>query len=369
MELKNLDAVLEQYIRRFDELNALDGNDEGYKWRAESLFKRNWDIDAQDFAVMFVESIGKIDKLIDNGRIQPIGGIQLLLEQETEIEFVRSCFRELFSEDGGDLQKRQNRINIFIDKINECIEKYAPVSSKYKQKSNDVIYYLNLWKPDENYIFKSTIANNWAKCIEYGDDFGSGASFSLGKYYKMCDELLLELKKKDEILGLNAKRVEKEAQGFDDMLHIFVYDIMYCANTYHFYKNVDIKKMTKKERISKAAYLAKMDSINDKLEAKLLQFENIDELRPIPAIVGETVSNKTYGTGTIISITNGIMNIKFSECEKKFVYPDAFINGFIFTDKENFMEPLKRNAALKSNKKKLKKEIVHLKKASQEIEQ
>ena len=128
MELKNLDAVLEQYIRRFDELNALDGNDEGYKWRAESLFKRNWDIDAQDFAVMFVEAIGKINKLIDNGRIQPIAGIQLLLEQETEIEFVRSCFRELFSEDGGDLQKRQNRINIFIDKINECIEKYAPVS-------------------------------------------------------------------------------------------------------------------------------------------------------------------------------------------------------------------------------------------------
>jgi len=39
MDRRNLSNVLEQYILRFDELNEKSGNDEGYKWRAESRFK------------------------------------------------------------------------------------------------------------------------------------------------------------------------------------------------------------------------------------------------------------------------------------------------------------------------------------------
>lgn len=42
MDRGNLNKILEQYISRFDELNEKSGNDEGYKWRAESRFKEYW---------------------------------------------------------------------------------------------------------------------------------------------------------------------------------------------------------------------------------------------------------------------------------------------------------------------------------------
>jgi hypothetical protein len=125
---------------------------------------------------MFIKSMQEISNLIDNATVQPIGGIRLLLKQEKEVEFVRQSFRNLFCEDGGDLDKRQERIDEFIDTVNAKIEKYVNGSWKYPQSRNSVIYYLNLWKPEENYIFKSTEATAWANCIEYGDDFGSGKS-------------------------------------------------------------------------------------------------------------------------------------------------------------------------------------------------
>lgn len=184
MDKKNLSIVFDQYIACFDELNDLEGTDEGYKWRAESCFVANWDIDTEDFPAMFKASMREMSNLIDNKTVQPIGGILLLLKQPNEIEFVRQCFKELFSEDDGDIDARQDRIYAFMEKINERIDQYARGSWKYPQKMNDVIYYLNLWRPHENYIFKSTEATDWANCIEYGDDFGSGETFSLKKYYR-----------------------------------------------------------------------------------------------------------------------------------------------------------------------------------------
>ena len=53
MNKTHLHNILTQYIERYDELNDISGHDEGYKWRAESCFKANWDIDAADFQAMF----------------------------------------------------------------------------------------------------------------------------------------------------------------------------------------------------------------------------------------------------------------------------------------------------------------------------
>lgn len=72
--------------------------------------------------------------LIDNATVQPIGGIRLLLKQEKEVEFVRQSFRNLFCEDSGDLDKRQKRIDEFIDTVNARIEKirerFVEISTK-----------------------------------------------------------------------------------------------------------------------------------------------------------------------------------------------------------------------------------------------
>ena len=330
MDRNHLSYILEQYISRFDELNDVNGNDEGYKWRAESRFKKYWNIDAPNFPEMFINSMQETSNLIDNATVQPIGGIRLLLKQKNEIEFVRQCFRKLFCEDGGDIDTRQQRVDDFIETINARIEQYVSGSWKYPQSRNSAIYYLNLWKPEENYIFKSTEATAWANCIEYGDDFGSGKTFSLRKYYRMCDELLEAIRDNDELLKLHSQRMKQEAKGYDDKLHILVYDIIYCAHAYDFYRNMVISKTSTKERIEKAANRPKIAELENTImvaEEKIQQLntEKID----LPNITGKQVCHKKFGVGSVLLCENGRIRVLFPVKEMTFQYPQAFVNGFL----------------------------------------
>ena len=348
MNKDNLKIVFDQYIEQFDYLNDKDGHDEGYKWRAESCFVEHWDIDAEDFPAMFKAAMHETSNLIDNATVQPINGISMLLKHEDEVEFVRECFRELFSEDDGDLEARLDRVDAFIEKINEKIDQYARGSWKYPQKRNDVIYYLNLWRPEDNYIYKATEAIDWANCIEYGDDFGSGESFSLAKYYRMCDELLAEVSKNEEVMRLHAKRFEEEAVGFDDELHILVYDIIFCAHNYNFYNKAVISTTSTKARINLAKTKEQIAKLEDELEQSKQELEQIRQKITEPVdMVGLIVVHKVFKEGKIISQTGDVQLIAFSVGEKKFQFPQAYTGGFLKAD-ESIMEMIKdRQAAQK----------------------
>lgn len=342
MNKENLSSVFEQYINRFDELNALDSNDEGYKWRVESHFVKYWDIDADDFASMFkiaMEEVGKTN-LIDNKSVHPIGGIRMLLKQDSEVEFVRQCFRELFSDDGGDLVARQGRILSFMDKINSKIEKYESGSWKYPQKINDVIYYLNLWRPWENYIFKSTEATNWANCIEFGDDFGSGADFSLEKYYRMCDELLEAVQNNETIMKLHAERFAREAQGYDDKLHMLVYDIIYCADTYGFYLQAKAATTSTKERIKRARLRSALEVAQANLVSAQRNLEEKQREVFCVDMTGAQVVHKKFGIGNVTSYQDGKLHISFPSGDKLFQYPAGIEKGFLTVSNESLMEKI-----------------------------
>lgn len=334
MNKVHLHNILNQYIEKYEELNDINGNDEGYKWRAEACFKKHWDIDAEDFQGMFKAAFKEMSNLIDNATVQPIGGILMLLNHEEETEFVRECFRKLYTEDNGNIDERQKRIEQFIKEINSHIEIYAKGSWKYPQKINNVIYYLNLWKPEENYIFKATEATEWANCIEYGDDFGSGNSFSLRKYYKMCDELLGELNKHTVIVELYKKRMES-IDNFNDQGHILVYDVIYCANAYNLYKNVPtLQKLSTKQRMKLAETAEKRDELNEKITSISEQLKSLVVDTELPDITGEIGLHKKWGRGIIINCNNGIIEIKFAEEIKKLKYPDSINKFLVLENKE-----------------------------------
>ncbi len=359
MNHKNLDLILEQYVSRFDELNDREGDDEGYKWRAESCFKANWDINTDDFPEMFQVAMKDTSNLIDNAAVQPIEGIRLLLSHEEEIEFVRQCFRELYSADDGDLTERQKRIHAFRDNINEHISQYVGESGKYSQTTGSVIYYLNLWQPEENYIFKSTEATAWANCIEFEDDFGSGSSFSLEKYYKMCDELLEELENYEDLLSMHARRMEEQADGFDDELHILVYDIIYCAYTYDFYAGMDIPLISTEERMKKAENqqeIERMEQHVAHIEQELAELEG--EQVSFPDMTGGSVNHKKFGEGTGITCENGKLKVDFSGMEKQFQYPQVFQQGFLSCPDEDAMALFAKSAETEKQKNSLQKELL-----------
>lgn len=363
----HLHNILQQYIEKYDFLNDPQGNDEGYKWDVVQSFQQHWDIHAKDFSEMFKKAFAEVQKtnLIDNKTVQPIGGISLLLKYDEEVEFVRECFRELFSDDNGDIDLRQKRIETFIVKINSHIDQYVPGSWKYPQQRNNVIYYLNLWKPEENYIFKSTEATEWANCIEFGDDFGSGNTFSLKKYYTMCNELRTELQNNDEIMRLYELRKKEKAKNFDDDGHILVYDIIYCAKTYHLYKNVPtLQKLSTKQRMHLAETAEKREHLLERLTELSAELESLSVVITLPNITGEMVTHKKWGDGTVVACGDGFMEVEFAQGTKKLQYPDS-INKFVTLNTDEHYSVIEEYLSNEQEKQNIEAE---LKKVKRELE-
>lgn len=379
MDNQKIELLLEQYIKSFDELNSPDGNDEGYKWRAESCFTAHWDIDATDFPLMFKESMKQMKNLIDNSAVQPIGGINFLLKQKDEIEFVRECFRELYSpnDSDSDVDLLQNRIEAFREKINAKISRYSKDKSSYMQTFSSVLYYVCLRYPDKNYIFKYEEADKFANCVEYGDDFGCGQSFSLRKYYKMCDELLSYISENETLLNLHKKRFKANATGFDDKLHILVYDIIYCSQHYGFYKDGMITTSSK-ERAKKARLLDEIEAIESQIH------DSEDKLSTVPKfemldmtgmnVLRWNVIRKTFDSGKIINQAGSTQTIAFADGEKTYLYPDAYIGGFLKVDDsvitmiklrknadDERLQQMKSISVLKEKRDQLKRNLQHIK--------
>ena len=359
MNRKNLNTIIAIYLEQFDKLNDLFGNDESYKWRAQNTFDQYWDIDAKNFSEMFQLAMKDTKNLIDHNTVQPLGGIKALLKHDEE--FVRESFRMLFTDDGGDLQKRQDRIDQFMHQINSKIEQYYKGSWKYPQTRSSLIYYLNLWRPNENYIYKFEEATKWADCIEFGDDFGSGASFSLYKYYKMCDELKAEISKNIALLQRHEEWGLRRVNKKDDDLHILVYDLIYCAKAYGFYTKMPIEKISTKERLEKAKKQLEKEKIESLLVEKGKQLDVLEsEKINMPDIVGEVVSSKTYGIGRVAKIeaqdTVQYVYIYFDKGMKQFVYPNAFIQEYLILDDKNLMSKINQFVLMNKKIEALKKE-------------
>lgn len=345
MDQEHLNYILAQYIKQFHKLNRHGGNDEGYKWRAARCFAENWDIDADDFPAMFQASVKEADNLLDTRTMQPTGGIRLLFDRPGETEFVRACFRELFADDGGDLALRQERILRFAEQINARIAHYMPGSWRYPQKFNHVLTYLNLRYPSENYLYKASVASDWATCIAFADDFGHGASFSLAKYYRMCDELLAVVSGNEELMRLQAQRLAREAGDVDDRLHMLVYDIMYCTQYYHLYADGMLNAAAAREHARRERKQAELDALYEQLaQAEQTREARIRSAHPAADMTGSEVLHRAFGQGVVIRQTDDRQIIAFPGGEKKFSYPDAYLNGFLQADAQ-MMDEIRRAAA------------------------
>ncbi|MDO4755063.1 MAG: hypothetical protein Q4A54_01880 [Parabacteroides sp.] len=291
MNKSNIKNILDQYADRFDELNGV--HEEWYKWTAIDHFKGNWDIDADDFAGMFNEAVANIKStnLIDSTTL-PLRGILEILKIEENVEPVREAFRELFSDDSGNLDARLDRIYKFIDTINKITLEHFKDTWKYLQNRNSVIWYLNLWDPENNFIYKAEQAKNMAACIEYSEDIGQGINFSLEKYYGMCKALLREITNHKELMDKHFSSKDRKVTNFVDDLHILAFDVIYCAGTYNFYTGMDIFRGNAEQRKKHAT----IREIKEALEEKEELLSYLEKNRPVyPDFNGCNVNHKKYG--------------------------------------------------------------------------
>lgn len=325
MNKKNLQQIFANYIDRFEELND-KAHDETFKWWAAAEFRKQmntaFQLDGKAFADA-LKPIRKVVEVIIDGKMQPFGGL-VAIANDNDCKFaddVKQMFQNLFADDNGDLEKREQKIAAFLQRSEELQQKtkYAKYYS-YKQTARSVAGYLFLYDPDHHYMYKATEAHRFADVVEFYGDWGSGNQIRLKEYYKMCDELVAEIENCPELKNTDKSRKAIENRykpanlAEDKRHHILAYDIIYCNCTYDLDRNISFKKPSLQE---KKLYDERMKKAQEKLKEYLQAEEKSQQLdeatRHYDSVLvpGTKVWHRVNGTGTIESRKNGNIVVQF----------------------------------------------------------
>ena len=296
MNKDRLNDLIGSYIDNFDIINDKD-HFENMKWEAIYHYKNNFDINAPDFYEMFKYAMSKSDIIINNGTVQPVNGILKLISHEEDT--MRNLFAMLYEEDGGDISKRQDRIERFVDEANKLLDKYERGKWKFKQDFRSVLAYLVFYKPEENYLYKSSQCQPFFRYLEYGEEIGYGQYFKLSRYYNMCNEVREVLSQHPELMKTHAKRWEAVGDPNDD-LHILTFDIIYCSIVYDYYEHENYNRAIRKsktdleqERLDAA--IKSMRAELEVLEAELTEKRQALDKLPEIHLVDVQVKHKLFG--------------------------------------------------------------------------
>lgn len=180
MNTKNLHQIFANYIDRFEELNNPEHN-ETFKWWAAKQFRKQMDAafkqSGHNFAVALdhIKGHKKEERVIEtiiDGKMQPFGGLVKISQQNEEAaNSVKRLFQDLFKDDCGDLEKREEKIAAFLEDSEKLRLKYFPNYYSYKQTARSVAGYLFLYEPDKYYMYKANEAKLFADCVEYYGDW------------------------------------------------------------------------------------------------------------------------------------------------------------------------------------------------------
>ena len=326
MDRENFDAIIARYLEKFALTNAKP-HEEYFKWQAIDCFQTNWNIDAEDLYDSFTRAVAKTDVLLDGGHSAPSSGIKSLLKLPEEVETVREAFRKLLYTE-CDEKARDLLVEEFIQTVNARIKAHWPNDSYRPQTTRSTLCYLALARPDRDFFYMFTKAENWAYFTEFGFDIGSGSNFSLPIYYRMCNELVDAIRESDALRRCNEERMKAAGVSLSDDFHTLAYDIMYCATTYGLYVDLPTYEAKGvKYRIQRAAERQALAELQAAAAAAKRELDAFDaSLVTPPTLCGQAVRHSSFGTGTILSLEDYKLNVQFGETVKIFVYPSVFNN-------------------------------------------
>ena len=346
MNTKNTDLIFTQYRLHFDSATSDKTFGALSLWRALPDFQKNWNPDASDFPAMLRLTLSGMRTFFDTPMHRSLDGLIALAEIPEETVFVRDQLLQLFlTEDSGDLELRASRILEFCNTINAHIGRCFEGKKEIEQTPSSVLNLVTAFSPADNYFYKKEAADLFAQAAEFGDYFIYGTVFSLKGYYHMCDTVLEEVWKYPEILRLHQNRVADIPAEFRNNLHLLAYDILDSAYRNDFYSHLRIRASFTDEwmeRAQRARELAgRIEDIRLELSEKKAHLNEQLSLR-LPEVEGLTVVHRVFGSGTVISCNDGRMNVRFSHSEKAFLYPKAFLSGFLKPEDEFVLEQLRK---------------------------
>lgn len=349
MNRNQLHQIFAHYIDNFEMINNKE-HEEYYKWQVCATFKELMDdalgADAEEFADALYRVKVCSENIIDS-YTQPFYGLVELARKEPET--VQQMFIDLYSDDNGDVKVQMKLIEDFFDQSNELLAKYYPDSYLYKQNSHSVSSYLFLYDPDHHYMYKATQSQVMADCIEFYDDWGSGDNIKLDVYYRMCDEILAEIKNCPELLTTNRSRYDGGLQlkpgalHADPELHILLFDIIYCSHVYNLFDGITFERPKSKEKQLIVEQKNKAKELLSAYDEAKLAVENLDEALMYFASSMKSagkVKHKMYGECEVITVDPRYLKIKIVKSgeEKQLGLAVVIANGIIVIDSDEFRE-------------------------------
>lgn len=347
MNRVHFDQIIDNYAARFVELNTGDNN-EVYKWEIAAEFRPMMDAtlaaDDTDFPAKLAAVVLLTKQTIDNKN--QLAFYALTDYAQSEPQAVREALCQLLTPDGGDLEVRTQRFTEFLNFCEFMRAKYYPDSWRYRAGIRLPMMITGFYDPDHYYMYKASQAQAYADCVEFYDDWGSGAKMDLRIYHRMCDELIeaIKLHPKFKMIRDTRKNYAEKPLHPDTELHILAFDVIFCSTVYNLFEGIHYNVRNAEE---KRIHLEKM---NEARNARANHAEALDRMARLDYAeaffaeklsVGSTVTHKRFGIGTITGLSGKVIEAQFSGLDRPstLVWRDCVKTGLLsFKTSENAAE-------------------------------
>lgn len=189
----NLTKLIDEYLEKWDDIHKLEN--EGYKWRAFSQFKNEFDLNksGQEFSDMLKRSTDKAGNLLNDGHF--MARDTLIRNAMVTPEKVKALFVNLYDEDES-LEQRISDFKKSFAKLNkENFSTYGIKTSPAQshQSTRAISVYLSFYYPDRYFLYFKKMYQLFAEkvgfpYIERADDIAK-----LLDYNNMCREVKVHL--------------------------------------------------------------------------------------------------------------------------------------------------------------------------------
>ncbi len=338
MNPQKFNELADRYMDNFAMINSGD-HIEYYKWIIAKQFRPAMDqalaASDGDFHQQLYE-VKKLTKNLIDSYTQPFHGLVQFAKNDPAA--VRGMLQDLLSVSEADLKTKEEAIFRFLDRSHELRAKYFPDSYLYNDDLHSATGYLFLYAPDNNYLYKPSHSRIFADCIEFYDDWGSGADTKLDVFWRMCGQCLDAINNNPALLKTAESRfdIAPDSMHPDSRKHILLFDMIYCCSTYSLFDGISINSPRGPERQLIQARREKARELKqdlDAAEAKAAELDAAIEVLNDAVTPGKAVRHKTFGSGVVQAVGDGSFTAMFDAAgEKHLGIVLSVANGLVSVD-------------------------------------
>ena len=258
----------------------------------------------------------------------------------------------------------------FVEGFEKLREEYYPGNWSYKHDRHSASVLLAVNNPESNYVYKSNNALKMAEYLDFGLRIGSGQTFSLQNYYKMCDGIVEALYQHDSLLEKHFNYLN-DTHYHDKSLHLLAFDLIYCSYCYNYYRGLVSfatgRTISKKTVQRVELSLEELERAEKEKQLKISELEKqiadaekrCDEFEDI-SLIGVQVTAPKYGIGTVISQDVNKVTVCFNNTEKTFILDERFSARPRFENDEEIVHAFSQLARDKEELQILRKQLTDL---------